>query len=85
MTPQDELKAKLEALGIPFREVKVYGSQIVVTCRSTSAAERWGRVLSKLATVKKVALRSTDYAKSEEHLPNARKTIDVWRTYATIE
>lgn len=83
-TPQEKMKATLEKLDIPAREIKVYGSQITVECLSLDAANRWAMALGRVATVKGV-VRSLSYAKSEEHLPSMlRKTINVWRTYATI-
>jgi hypothetical protein len=52
MTPQEQMKAQLEALPLPRREVQVYGRQIVITCHSEQAARKWGGVLAKFATVK---------------------------------
>lgn len=84
MTPQERMKEKLKSLGIPAREISVYGSQIVVTCLSRDAAEKWSMVLARFAKVTRTALPSTDYMMSDKHLPNMRRTIDVWRTYAIV-
>lgn len=83
-TAQDKIKAKLETLGIPFRSIEVYGSQIMVTCASRDAAIKWATVLGKFARVRGAAVKSIDYLKADTDLPNARRTVDVWRTGATV-
>lgn len=84
MDLQRAMRTRLESLGLPYKQVEVYGSQIVITCASFDAANRWAPVLAKFATVKRAALQSIDYLKADEHLSNRRRTIKVWRTYATI-
>lgn len=84
MTPQEKMVAKLKSLGVPYREIEAYGSQIVVTCASEDAAIKWAGVLAKFATVRRAAVRSIDYLKVDAHLPNARRTVDVWRTFARV-
>jgi hypothetical protein len=82
-TAQARMTAKLKALGLPYRDISVYGAQIVVTCASRGAAIRWAGVLAKMATVKQAALPSVDTAKTNEDV-NMPHTVKVWRTYATV-
>lgn len=81
-TMQDRMKARLAQVGIPAREIKVYGSQIVITCLSSSAAEKWAVVLRKFATVRAIAKESLD--ETAESRPNEKRYVRVWRTWATI-
>ena len=83
-TVQHTMKARLEKLGVPFRSIEVYGSQIMVTCASQDAAVKWAAILGKFARVRGTAVKSIDYLKEDANLPNARRTIDVWRTGATV-
>ncbi len=83
MTPQEKMKAKLEGLGLPFREVKCYGSQITVEAWCLESAKRWAAVLGKFSTVRGV-VESTPYTKATEDLPNRREVVKVWRVYAAV-
>jgi hypothetical protein len=76
------MRAKLAEAGIPYREIKVYGSQIMVTTTSAASAERWGTLLGKFATVRAVAREDLDETK--ESRPGKKKYIKVWRTWATV-
>ena len=42
------MKAKLEGIGIPYREIKCYGSQVVITALCEGTAERWSMLLTKI-------------------------------------
>jgi hypothetical protein len=63
MTPQQKLQAKLAQAGIPAKEIKVYGSQIMVKTWSLSAANRWADLLSKFASRVRKPVESIDYTK----------------------
>lgn len=52
MTPQEKMKAKLELLGLPFKKIDVYGSQIMVTAYGESVANKWHSILCKFTTSK---------------------------------
>jgi hypothetical protein len=82
MTPQEKMHATLSKLDLASREIKVYGSQIVVTCTSHDAAIKWGLVLGKFATVKRVANPGLDETKATTLGDTC--TIQVWRTWATV-
>lgn len=47
MTLQQQLKAKLEAAGIPHHEIRCYGSQVVVTVIGRETAQRWAVLLGE--------------------------------------
>lgn len=84
-TPQAQMKALLEKINLPSREIKVYGSQITVECLSESAAKNWACGLAQFATVRGI-VQSVAYAKSDAGSTSMiRKTIPVWRTYATVQ
>lgn len=83
MTPQEKMKTKLEALGIPHKEIKVYGSQIVITARSFDSACQWVQTLSKFACVRRPA-QSKDYAKVNRGSATLPSMVDVWRIWATV-
>jgi len=78
MTKQQEMKSKLEQIGLPYKEVECYGSQIVVTAHSVESANKWAMILSRFAKVRRAALESLEQTVE-------RKYVKVWRTYAVIE
>lgn len=83
MTPQQQIKATLEKSGIPFKEVEVYGSQIVITAWSVDAANKWAGLVSKFATMRGIT-ESLDYNQENKNtclLPSAHK---VWRVFGRI-
>jgi len=84
MTSQDRIRELLGKVNLPSKRIDVYGSQIVVTCRSESAAEKWAMVLGKFATVTKVALKDLDETKVNKGDVMLPSRVTVWRTYATI-
>jgi hypothetical protein len=82
-TPQQQMKARLESIGLPFRTIDVYGSQIVVTCQSRNSAAKWADLLAKFATVRGMT-HSVDYAKKNTNTVMRPTTIEVWRTFARV-
>lgn len=52
-TTQERMRSLLFQTGIPAKEVKCYGSQIMVTAWSLDAANQWVSVLRKIAKVRK--------------------------------
>lgn len=81
-TAQEQMKSKLQGLGIPARNIDVYGSQIVVTCASADAATKWAFVLGKFAKVRKAAVEALDETK--ESTPVTKQYVKVWRTWAVV-
>lgn len=83
---KSELMQALESVDIPKKQINCYGSQIVVTCWSQDAAEKWVNVLNKFATVRGV-IKTVDEAtlqKMRTGLVMKSNLIDVWRVYARI-
>lgn len=84
MTPQQRMKATLENLDIPKKQIEVYGSQIVVTSWSRNAAEQWALTLGNIAEVRGI-IHSYDYAKVNKNTCLLPSTVEVWRTFARIK
>jgi hypothetical protein len=84
MSKQTEIKAKLEASGIPHKEIRVYGRQIVVTSWSHDAAMKWADLLSKFAKVRGV-IKAIDYTKENHKTVLNPSTVNVFRTFAAIQ
>lgn len=82
-TPQEKMKARLEALGIPYKEIRVYGGQIVVTCVSVNTATKWASLLGNFAKVRGT-VQSIDYTKENKGTCLVPTTTKVWRVFATV-
>jgi hypothetical protein len=83
MTPQDAMAAKLAEAGIPSKEIRCYGAQIVITAWSRDAADKWADLLAKFATVRGV-VRSRDDAKVNRNTMLKPSTVEVWRVFAKV-
>jgi hypothetical protein len=68
-----EMKQKMESLGIPYKNIDVYGGQIIVTVKSRSACTQWNSVIRKIATVRKIV-----------YVNEANKHIDEGRMYPRV-
>jgi hypothetical protein len=82
-TPQQRMKTKLETLGIPFKQIDVFGSQIIVTAWSETAARKWYSVLCKFTTSKR-PVKSIDYNKENRGTCLTATVHEVWRIGGTI-
>lgn len=80
---QQEFKAKLEQVGLPFKAVECFGSQIIVTAQSRDTADKWASLLSRFSKVKGI-VETFDYAKVNKNTALLPSRVKVWRTYATI-
>lgn len=49
------MKDLLSKLEIPHKEIRVFGSQIMITCFSVTAAEKFAETINKFATVRSIA------------------------------
>jgi hypothetical protein len=83
MTIQEQIKAQLERSGIPHKEIKVFGSQIIVISWSRDAADKWARLIAKFATVRGV-VESVDYNKENRNTVLRPTKHKVWLTGARI-
>jgi len=80
---QDKMKAAMLASGIPSKEVKVYGSQIVVTSFCLDSAHRWAAFIGGFAKVRGIT-ESRDAAAHNKGSCLNPTTIPVWRTFAVV-
>lgn len=83
MTPQQQMQAKLESLGLPYKEIRVYGSQVMITAWSESAAKKWHSVLCRFTTSKR-PVRSMDYNKVNKNTCLMPSAHEVWLIGGTI-
>lgn len=77
MTPQQQLQSKLESLGLPYKEIKVYGSQVMITAWSETAANRWRSILCKFTTSRR-PVKSVDYNKENRGTCLMPTVHEVW-------
>jgi hypothetical protein len=90
MTKQEQIRSLLLKSGIAAKEVKVFGSQILVTCWSKDAAGKWATLLGKFARVRGVVASSDETKDADEFFkanPGVVKssvTHRVWRVGAVI-
>lgn len=83
-TLQQKMKAMLEKTGLPYKEIEVYGRQIVVTCWSRDAAEKWAHLLTRFAKFRGIT-HSVDEAKDQANRKTlGPKIIEVWRAFAAV-
>lgn len=81
-TPQQQIKATLESAGIPYKQIDVFGSQIIVTAWSHHAAKRWGILLARFTSKVRGIVKSLDQTvESEGRKP---EYVAVWRVGAMI-
>lgn len=78
-----QIKERLESAGIPYKGIKVYGRQIMVTAWSFKAACQWADLIGNFATVMKV-YQAIDENEDTKNQSSGKRYRDVWRVYATI-
>ena len=81
MTTTENLERLLKSIGRKPKTVRVYGSQVVVTCRSHSEADKIATLLSAAFTIRGV-IESVDYAKENKGTCLVPTTFKVWRVFA---
>ena len=82
-TPQQRMKAKLEGLGLPYKEIKVYGSQVMITVWSETAAKKWHSVICRFTNSKR-PVKSIDYNKENRGTCLLPTRHEVWLIGGTI-
>ena len=65
-TTQEKLAETLAKSGIPYKQIKCYGSQITVTAWSREAADKWAGLLANFAKVRGI-VESRDYDKANQN------------------
>lgn len=84
MTLQEQMREKLLTLNIPAKQLNVYGSQIMVTCRGRESAERYARVLRRFCRRVVGPVESVDYDKKNTNTVLRPSVHLVWRVWGTI-
>lgn len=79
------IKAKLSQSGIPAKEIKVLGTNIIITAWSEDAAKRWASLLANFSTIRGIVKSIDDNVSNKPGQCVGRKYHDVWRTFAVIE
>jgi hypothetical protein len=82
-TPQERMKAQLQSLGLPYKEIKVYGSQVMITAWSETAAKKWHGVISGFTNSRR-PVRSIDYNKENRGTCLMPTVHEVWLIGGTI-
>lgn len=77
------MKAKLETVGIPFKQIDCYGSQLVITAWSLDAAEKWAILLGNFCKVRGI-VHAYDEAKENKGTCLRHSVIKVVRVFARI-
>ncbi len=83
MTPQEKMQKSLNKSSIPAKSINVYGSQIVITCRSLAAANRWAALLAHFANVRGI-VETFDYNQENTNTVLRPSKHRVWRVGAVI-
>lgn len=83
-TPQTRMRSTLLQAGIPSKEVKVYGSQVMVTAWSEDAAERWAELLRAFCAKVRRPHATVDYNKENRNTVLRPTTHRVWRVWGTV-
>jgi hypothetical protein len=83
MSLQETMKQKLESVGLPYKEIKCYGSQIMITAHSEGAAKQWAGILAKFSRVRGM-VTSVDHAKVNKNTVMKPSLVQVWRVWSTI-
>lgn len=84
ITLQQKMQSRLESCGLPYKEVKVYGSQIMITAWSESAARKWHSLLYKFCSKVRPPKKSLDYNKVNRNTCLRPTTHVVYRVWGTI-
>jgi hypothetical protein len=84
MSIQARMQQKLEQIGLPYKQIEVYGRQIVVTSTCRATADKWASLIGKFATFRGVT-ESIDYCKEQKGTCLLPTTTKVWRTFGAIK
>lgn len=84
MQTTKSMKPILEQLGIAYKEIECFGSQIIVTAWSESAAVEWSRALSRCATTVRGPVESRDENVDNQNTVLRPSSHTVYRVGATV-
>jgi hypothetical protein len=83
MNKQEKMKQALSRTGIPAKEIKCYGSQIMITVAGKESADKWQMTLNNFC--RRVLVKPTmDYAKENVGSCLNPTMVDVYRVWGTI-
>ena len=82
MTIQQKMRATLERAGIPYKQIDVYGRQIVVTSWCMESANRWAILIQQFATLRGVIKSRDDNVTQQGR--RLHESHEVWRTFGVI-
>ena len=80
-TPQEKMQAKLKQVGLPYKQIEVYGRQIVITTHSRSAAEKWALTLSPKVAKLRGITENYDRAKKNKNTVMLPTRVKVYRAF----
>lgn len=82
MSLQEQMKATLEQTGIPAKEIKCYGSQIMIICMGRDTARKWDTLLRHFCRTVRSG-PTVQYNKQNRNTvlrPTRHKAWSVWGT-----
>lgn len=82
--PQDLMKEKLAQAGIPSKETKVYGSQVMITVKGYRTAARWRALLLQVCKSVSGPVESWEAVKKQDEGMYRPKREKVWRVHGTL-
>jgi len=80
---QETMKATLAASGIPAKEIRVFGSQIMITALSKAAMHKWVDVLVTFSRVRGFGPSLAELKVPRKYGPCKGKAV-VYRVWATV-
>lgn len=83
MTNQEKMKSVLSKMEIPTKEIKVYGSQIMITVAGKESADKWTMTLNNFCR-RVLSKQTMDYAKENVGSCLNPTMVDVYRVWGTI-
>lgn len=84
MTSQEQMKDILSKSGIPAKEIKVFGSQILITCHGEEAARKFAGLLSNFCSTVRGPVKSYDDNKVNTNTVMLPSKHIVWRVGGAI-
>lgn len=84
MSVQQRMQELLGKAGIPAKEIKVYGSQVMITCWGRDSAVRFGDLLKTFCSKVRGPIQTADYDKVNQNTVLKPSRHEVWRVWGTI-
>lgn len=84
MTTQEQMEALLRRCGVPSKRVHCYGSQVMVTCWSREAAEKFHGLLWRFCAKVRGPWEAQDTNQENRGTCLCPTTHVVWRVWGTV-